>query len=51
MSLSVVLEIVALICLLLAACSVPTSRVSIGWLGMFFWLLAYLIGGGAVHVR
>lgn len=46
MTLSLLLQIVALVCLLLAACNVPiTSRLSIGWLGMFFWLLSAMVGG------
>lgn len=49
MSISLLLQIVALICLLLAACNVPTSpRVSVGWLGMFFWLLGALLAGGVL---
>lgn len=49
MSLSLLLEIVALICLLVAACNVPTtSRLSVGWLGMFFWLLSALFAGGVL---
>ena len=46
MTLSLLLQIVALVCLLLAACNVPTtSRISIGWLGMFFWLLSAMASG------
>jgi hypothetical protein len=39
------LVIVAAILLLLAALNVPTGpRVSIGWLGLFFWVLSTLWG-------
>jgi hypothetical protein len=37
------LHIVATILLLLAALNVPSgSRVSVGWLGMFFWSLTII---------
>ena len=46
MSFSLLLQIVALVCLLLAALNVPvSSRVAVGWLGMFFWLLSLMVGG------
>jgi len=52
MSFSMLLEIVALICLLVAACNVPTTaRLSVGWLGMFFWLLGALLAGGGLVLR
>ena len=39
------LVIVACILLLLAALNVPTGpRVSIGWLGLFFWALSTIWG-------
>lgn len=39
-----VLMVIALICFLLAAVWTPPAppRVSIGWLGLFFWCLAEL---------
>lgn len=40
-----VLMVAALVCLVLAAISVPAQRVSLGWLGMALWLLAQLLGG------
>jgi hypothetical protein len=44
MSVDLLLLIVALVCLALAALKVePTGRVSIGWLGLFFWALTGLI--------
>ena len=50
MSFSLLLQIVALVCLLLAAVNVPTTpRISIGWLGMFFWLLSVMVGGIVLH--
>ena len=45
MSISLLFEILALICLGLAMMGVPTGRVSIGWAGMFLWLLAQMVGG------
>lgn len=51
MSISIIFEIVALVCLICAAINVPVARVSLGWLGMCFWLLAVLIGGGGVLLR
>jgi hypothetical protein len=50
MTAHVILEIVALICLL-AAAGRPTGRVSIGWAGMALWLLAELVVGGGVLLR
>jgi hypothetical protein len=45
MSVTLVLMVVALILLLLAAINFPASSpISLGWLGMFFWLLAIVIG-------
>jgi hypothetical protein len=41
--LSLVLLIVALVLLILAAIGIPSSRYSLGWAGMAFWLLAELI--------
>lgn len=39
------LVIVACILLLLASLNVPTGpRVSLGWLGMFFWVLSTIWG-------
>lgn len=45
MSISFLLEIVALVCLILAAIGIPASRVSLGWLGMALWLAALMVGG------
>ena len=38
------LVIVAFILLLLAAVSVPTGRVNLGWLGLAFYILSMLWG-------
>jgi hypothetical protein len=46
-TLRVVLLILALISLALAAVGIPSSRVNLGWLGLFFWVLAVLVGGAA----
>jgi hypothetical protein len=43
MSINLILYVVALILLLLAAIGVSVPRVSLGWLGLFFWLLANLL--------
>lgn len=45
MSLSFLLQIVALVCLILAAIGVPASRVQLGWLGLALWLAALMVGG------
>jgi hypothetical protein len=40
-----ILMIVALICFLLAAIGRPaTAPISLGWLGLFFYVLAILVG-------
>jgi hypothetical protein len=38
------LVIVACILLLLAAVNIPAGRVSLGWLGLFFWVLSTIWG-------
>ncbi len=40
-----ILQLIALICLLVAAVWNPNPpvRVSIGWLGLFFWLLSAMM--------
>jgi hypothetical protein len=38
-----VLQLLALICLFIAAIGIPTNRIAIGWLGLFFWFLATLL--------
>jgi len=42
---TVVLQVIALVCLICAALGVPStpSRISLGWLGLFFWLLSLLM--------
>jgi hypothetical protein len=40
---SLILIIVAIVCLFLAALNVPVARVSIGWLGLAFYVLAQVI--------
>ena len=42
-SISLILYILALVCLFLAAVGFPTPRVNMGWLGMFFWLLGVVL--------
>lgn len=42
-SITLVLLIAALVCFLLAACSVPTGRISLGWLGMAFLTITRLV--------
>lgn len=37
-----VLMLIALICLFCAAVGVPSNRVSLGWLGLFFWAISLL---------
>jgi hypothetical protein len=43
-SVTLVLYVLALVSLFLAAISAPIPRLNMGWLGMFFWLLAVAIG-------
>lgn len=45
MSVDLILMIVACICLILAALSVDVTggKVSLGWLGLFFWALTAII--------
>jgi hypothetical protein len=44
------LQIVALVCLLFAAFGLfPTSKLSWGWAGMFFWLLSLMVSGIVLH--
>ncbi len=45
MNVHIVLMILALICLFLAGVSIPSPRVALGWLGLFFWALNNLIAG------
>lgn len=40
---NIILLIIAFICLLLAALNIPSNRVSLGWLGLSFWVLSLLI--------
>jgi hypothetical protein len=43
MSLTLVLDILALCCFLVAAFQVPVPRVNLGWLGLFFWMLGVIL--------
>jgi len=43
MTITLVLYVLALVCLVLAALGVPSTRVNLGWLGMAFWLLGIVI--------
>lgn len=42
-AINLMLMIAAFICLLLAACGVPSGRVSLGWLGLAFWSLSLIV--------
>jgi hypothetical protein len=44
-----VLLFLALVCFLLAAIGVPVVRVNLVALGLFFWVLAVLIGGAVIR--
>lgn len=44
-----ILQILALICLFIAAWGVALPRVSAGWLGLALWLLSLMIGGVELH--
>jgi hypothetical protein len=37
------LLILAFVCLVLAAVGVPSSRISLGWLGLAFWVLSTMV--------
>ena len=46
MSLNLFLQVLALVCLVLAAFNTPSpSRLSFGWLGMALWMLTVVFGG------
>jgi hypothetical protein len=45
MALTTILLIISVILLLLAAINWPQSPISLGWLGVFFFVLAELVGG------
>ena len=45
----IILFIVALILLLLASLGIGTSRVNLGWLGIFFAVLAVFLPIAGVH--
>lgn len=46
MTITFALMLVAAILLLCAGVGVPnSSKASLGWLGMFFWILSLLFGG------
>lgn len=49
--LTLVLQIVALVCLFFATTAVVPNhpRISWGWAGMFFWLLSLMLGGVILH--
>lgn len=48
-ALAFILQVVAVICLFLAALSVPVPRVQAGWLGLALWLLSLMVGGVTLH--
>lgn len=43
-----ILYILSAACLLLAAFSAPSSRVSFGWLGMLLWLMVSVLRAAGV---
>jgi hypothetical protein len=51
MSISLLCLILALICFILAACSVPVPRVNLIALGLAFWVAAVMIAGGGLALR
>jgi hypothetical protein len=46
-----ILQVIALICLLLATLSFPAPGGRFGWFpgGMFFWLLSLMVSGIVLH--
>lgn len=51
MTLSLILLFLALICFVVAACSIPTGRVQTVALGLAFWVLSELLAGGHLLLR
>lgn len=46
MAINLFLQVLALVCLALAAFNVPVlPRIAWGWLGMFLWMLTVVFGG------
>jgi hypothetical protein len=46
MSVNLFLQVLALVCLVLAALKTPEHpRISFGWLGMALWMLTVVFGG------
>lgn len=45
MTISMIFLVLALICFIGAAANAFQERVSLGWLGAAFWVLAVLLGG------
>lgn len=43
------IQIAALVCFACAALGVPASRVALGWVGLFLWLLSLMLGGITLH--
>jgi hypothetical protein len=49
-SITFILQVVALACLFIAMLNlVPSTRITWGWAGMFFWLLSLMVGGIILH--
>lgn len=51
MSISLLFLIIAFVLFLLAAFSVPVPRTQLGWLGMAFVTLSWLVSGGGLHLN
>ena len=51
MALTTILLIVALICFIVAALSVPVPRVNLVACGLALWLLAVMLGSGGISLR
>lgn len=45
MGVGIVLLVVALVLAILAACNVPSPRISLGWAAVAFYLASLLVGG------
>lgn len=48
MTLATIFVLVAVVLFGLAAFGVPSSKVSLGWLGLMFWALAHLFGNVSI---
>ena len=46
---SLVIQVIAVICLFCAAIGVNAPKVNLGWLGLALWLLSLMVSGITLH--